>query len=791
MRQEPNRIEEDMSRCIRPSPDETPEERVRRISENVNERIRAMGRIEKETAEGTPQSRIRFERAEIMPEFEKMFEKIRADLPSKNPYPENSGAWKLFEDAANAPFGNTGLSPAQARAIVENGAFMHTMLRNQCTHDAGDAGFALMVRSTDALTASCIASVAIIDAHVFDSGPVRKWLDENLEYHGISMEEQDERTKDLWLAYAVCTETGNRRPDDRFPELKKPCTCAEEDTQPEKEDGFASGKQAETASVNQDEAETGKKTSSESESESETEAEAEAEAETETEEEDELNQVGCVSFVLKRNIRETLKRLSAFREMGEEGKAGRIGIIRKAFPNMVYGAECVRAHFSRMSLQDISEMLQSSAHPACEAMMNAGNMPRTAVGNFAIALCDYLETIGADNIDDIIRKTARLYTGTIQSVDGDPHEETLKWVDELDETIHRAMKKVRYVIERESTRVFYQQLMMCFTGRGTDSVIDNAGRAFILDFMRREDLRKDRMACYIESHSKRERERVKKALMESVKNGVSIIRSRMENPGKRYRTTDVEAWREVFLYYASFLIFGNEDLPEQMYLESEEASKKAVKEAMEAREKTEEAERRLSEAKSLEAENERLRKKLGEKTEKNGREEKERDRKVSELNRSLLEAQERIAQLEAERSRNRKEIDALTDAFSQFESETGGAEETPGDESEETRKTAERLIREFRGVFIGGHQSFISRILKLYPTWKSYSYGDKAKMDPMVFRNADAVVIFAEHMSHSLLFECKKYMKTSDAVPVYSFTTNLDALTDKISQALEDETQKA
>lgn len=770
MRPEQAHREEDMYRCIRPSPDETPEERSRRISENVNERIRKM---EKGPVEGGLKGGIRFEMKDVMPEFEKMFEKVRADVPSRNPYPENSGAWKLFEDAAGIPPMNAGLSPARAKAVAENGAFIHTMLRNQCTYDAGDACFALMVRPTDALTASCIASVAIVDSHVFDDRAVNRWLDENLEYHGVSTEEPDEKKKDLWLAYAVCTETGARRPDDSLPELKG--ADAEAETEAETETGA--------------EAEGGTGTEAGRERETAEKTETDGEPEADENEAGNDDEIGCVSFVLKRNIRETAKRLSALREAGEEGKAGRIRIIRKAFPSMVYGAKCVTEHFSRMSIRDVSEMLQSAAHPACEAVMSAGNIPGTSIGNLMIALCDYLETIGADSIDDVIRKTALLYVGTLPDEDRDTREETQKWVDELDETIHRAMKRVRYVVEKESTRVFYQQLLMCFTGKGTDSVIGNAGQSFMMDFLQREDLRKDRMAWYIENHSKRDRERVKKALMESVKNGISIIRSRMENPGRRYRTTDVEVWREVFLYFASFLIYGNEDLPERMYLESEKASKKAVAEVMEARKKAEEAEKRLSEARTIEAENESLRRKLGEKTERDDREEKERNRKVSELSRSLIEAQERIAQLEAERSRNRKEIDALTDAFSQFESETGGAEETPGDESEETRKTAERLNREFRGVFIGGHQSFISRILKLYPTWKSYSYGDKAKMDPMVFRNADAVVVFAEHMSHSLLFECKKYMKASDAVPVYSFTTNLDTLTEKLSQALEKDSE--
>lgn len=719
-----------------PSPGETEEEKLKRISENINGRIRETGTVKEGVKVRVMRKDMRAGITDIMPEFDEMFKKVRAERSSRNPYPENSGAWRIFEEALTIPPGSTGLPPERARNILENGAFTYTMLKNPCTYDSGDAPFSIMRRSTDALTATCITSVSIIDMNMVDRIAIEKWLDESLEYYNITPEEPDERMKDLWLAYAVCSEAGERRPDKTIGEIpgREHEGCPEEGDD-SAEEGFSLD--------------------------------------------------GCISFVLKSNMEKTAEKLSALRKMGEEGKAGRIEIIKRAFPDMVYGAKCVREHFSRMSEEDISEMLQTVSHPACEAMMSAHGMSRMAIGNYLIAVCDYLETTGTEDIDVILRKAAYLYIRTQVDIRDDITEETKEWVRELDQNIHNSMKKVKYVVWSENVRVFYQHLLMTFTGSGTNSILENAGISFMRDFLMSDELRRDRLAWYIESHPKRERERVKKALMDSVKDAVSIIRSRMENPGRRYRTTDVEAWRECFLYFASFLVFCNEDLPEKMYRESEEASKKAEKAEAEAEKAMALAEEKTASVRSLESEIERLERKLDEKAERGGKDEKERNRRLSELNRSLLEAQERIAELEDERRRNRREIDALTDAFSQFESETGGKEETPGDESDETRKTAERLNREYRGVFIGGHPSFISRILKLYPSWKSYSYGDKAKMDPMVFRNADVVVVFAEHMSHSTLFESKKYMKTSDAVPVYSFTTNLDALTEKLSQALE------
>ena len=651
--------------------------------------------------------------------FRELFEKAAAELPGYNPYPKDSGAWKLYDDAVRLPA--KGRPYEKIRTITDNGAFFYTALRNPCTYDFGDAAFFLLHMSSDALTASCIASVSIIGRHCLDRERMEKWLADSEEHYQIVTEEPLEEEKDAALAFALCAEAGMTAKKD--------------------------------------------------------------EAENRVYDEDDYNMY--LPYIAKQKAVALMKKLEAADGDREARSKVVTEAVGRVYPETVHAYECIRSHFSHMSVNEISRMMQTAVYPACEAMTVSEGMAYDIIGRFLTVLCAYLEALGADNIDPVLSRLSNLYIQTRSDAAVRFDEDTAKWVDDFEEDIRRAMTKVPYVIRSESVRVFYSMAMRSLKGSGTLSVISFAGHDSFSRILVSEKYRKKMMARFVASYGKRERPRVKKALSESVRDIVSVIRSKMENPERRYRTASTEIWREWVLYLASFLTYCNEDILGSVYGDSLDESRKAKEALDEAEKLKEEASAKEARAAALERENAELKKKLEEKAERDSAEEKERNRRLSELNRALLDSEEKIASLEEEKRRNRKEIDALTKAFSEFESETGGGEENAGDESEETRALAKRLNDEYRGIFIGGHQGFLARLMTLYPSWKSYSYSDKAKMDPNAFRAADAVVIFAEHLSHSILFEGKKFMKASDAVPIYTFTTNLDAITEKIAETLE------
>lgn len=137
-----------------------------------------------------------------------------------------------------------------------------------------------------------------------------------------------------------------------------------------------------------------------------------------------------------------------------------------------------------------------------------------------------------------------------------------------------------------------------------------------------------------------------------------------------------------------------------------------------------------------------------------------------------------------EARKDRKELASLRELMFDLSQDEEDAQVNFSEE--QTKQMAEYLETKVRGAFLGGSESFHSKISTILPSWRKYP--PKCAIPADVIRNLDALVICTDYLDHASYKTAMNVVRNSKCRPIPIHNKNVNIAVNTIYRLMKDKT---